>query len=40
MTDPIVRPREYADLEPAGAALVDAHSTDGYPVEGVADPVA
>ena len=40
MPDPIIRPRQDDDLEPAGAALVDVHSTDGYPVEGVADPVA
>lgn len=40
MNSLIVRPREDADLESAGAALLDVHSTDGYPVEGVADPVA
>lgn len=40
MTEPIIRPRTDADLESAGAALVDVHRTDGYPVEGVADPVA
>lgn len=40
MTEPIIRPREDTDLESAGAALVDVHRTDGYPVEGVADPVA
>jgi ribosomal protein S18 acetylase RimI-like enzyme len=36
MTDPIIRSREDSDLESAGAALVDVHRTDGYPVEGVA----
>jgi ribosomal protein S18 acetylase RimI-like enzyme len=35
-----IRRREDADLESAGAALVDVYQTDGYPVEGVADPVA
>lgn len=40
MTEPIIRPRTDADLASAGAALVDVHRTDGYPVEGVADPVA
>jgi ribosomal protein S18 acetylase RimI-like enzyme len=40
MTDPVIRPRTDDDLESAGQALVDVHSTDGYPVEGVADPVA
>jgi ribosomal protein S18 acetylase RimI-like enzyme len=38
--DLIIRPRQDADLESAGTALVDVHGTDGYPVEGVADPVA
>ncbi|GAA0627744.1 GNAT family N-acetyltransferase [Kribbella sandramycini] len=40
MTDLSIRPRTDADLEAAGAALVDVYATDGYPVEGVADPVA
>lgn len=40
MTEPIIRPRQDADLNSAGSALVDVHRTDGYPVEGVADPVA
>ena len=40
MAEPIIRSRQDADLESAGAALVDVHRTDGYPVEGVADPVA
>jgi ribosomal protein S18 acetylase RimI-like enzyme len=35
-----VRRREQADLSDAGAALVEVHRSDGYPVEGVDDPVA
>ncbi|MEU6439308.1 GNAT family N-acetyltransferase [Streptomyces sp. NPDC047046] len=34
-----VRPRLPEDLPSAGAALVRVHASDGYPVEGVADPV-
>lgn len=40
MTDLKIRPRQESDLPAAGAALVDVYRTDGYPVEGVADPVA
>jgi GNAT superfamily N-acetyltransferase len=36
----VIRERTPADLPAAGAALVAVHSTDGYPVEGVADPEA
>lgn len=35
----VIRERTPADL-PAAAALVEVHRTDGYPVEGVADPTA
>lgn len=35
-----VRPFAGADLPGAAAALVKVHTTDGYPVEGVADPEA
>src|SRR5437868_2371962 len=35
-----VRRRQQADLPEAAAALVDVHRNDGYPVEGVEDPVA
>jgi ribosomal protein S18 acetylase RimI-like enzyme len=35
-----VRRRQPADLPGAGAALVEVHRSDGYPVEGVDDPVA
>lgn len=35
-----VRERTAADLRGAAAALVEVHRTDGYPVEGVDDPVA
>ena len=42
MTDPqktiVVRERTPADVPAAAAALVEVHQTDGYPVEGVADP--
>ncbi|WP_343244709.1 GNAT family N-acetyltransferase [Streptomyces sp. SID11385] len=34
-----VRPRIAEDLPGAAAALVRVHASDGYPVEGVADPV-
>jgi ribosomal protein S18 acetylase RimI-like enzyme len=40
VSDLIVRPRQASDLQAAGEALVDVYRTDGYPVEGVADPVA
>lgn len=40
MSTPIIRRREETDLTSAGEALVDVHRTDGYPVEGVADPIA
>ena len=36
----IVRERTPADVPAAAAALVEVHNTDGYPVEGVADPAA
>ena len=35
-----IRERTAADLPAAAAALVEVHRTDGYPVEGVDDPVA
>jgi ribosomal protein S18 acetylase RimI-like enzyme len=35
----VVRERKAADLPAAAAALVEVHRTDGYPVEGVADPI-
>lgn len=39
-TQPVlVREREADDLEKTAAGLVEVHETDGYPVEGVADPV-
>ncbi|WP_051840107.1 GNAT family N-acetyltransferase [Streptomyces sp. NRRL F-5126] len=37
---PHVRPLTEADLPGAAKALVEVHATDGYPVEGVADPEA
>lgn len=40
MTNLNIRRRQDSDLQAAGEALVDVHRTDGYPVEGVADPVA
>jgi hypothetical protein len=30
----IVRPFENSDLAEAASALIDVHTTDGYPVEG------
>lgn len=36
----VVRERTDADLPGAAANLVEVHATDGYPVEGVADPEA
>ncbi|MFF8604673.1 GNAT family N-acetyltransferase [Streptomyces sp. NPDC015346] len=38
MGSAVVRPFEEADLSGAASALVEVHATDGYPVEGVADP--
>ncbi len=38
MASPIIRPLEEADLPGAASVLVEVHATDGYPVEGVADP--
>ncbi|MFF8911940.1 GNAT family N-acetyltransferase [Streptomyces sp. NPDC015032] len=38
MASTIVRPFEETDLHGAGAALVEVHATDGYPVEGVDQP--
>jgi len=35
-----IRRRTTDDLEQAGRALVEVHARDGYPVEGVADPIA
>lgn len=35
-----VRERTDADIEAAAEVLVKVHALDGYPVEGVADPVA
>ncbi|MDQ0600578.1 ribosomal protein S18 acetylase RimI-like enzyme [Streptomyces canus] len=35
-----VRPFEEVDLGEAASALVEVHSTDGYPVEGVEQPEA
>src|SRR6185503_18070936 len=35
-----IRPRASDDLPAAAAALVQVHHSDGYPVEGVADPAA
>ena len=34
----VIRPRTSADIASAASALVTVHSTDGYPVEGVAQP--
>lgn len=38
MASPIIRPFEDEDLPGAASALVEVHSTDGYPVEGVDQP--
>lgn len=38
MTDAVVRAIQDADIPGAAAALVQVHATDGYPVEGVAQP--
>ncbi|MGL4178580.1 MAG: GNAT family N-acetyltransferase [Dermatophilaceae bacterium] len=35
-----IRPRTDADLPALARVLVEVHATDGYPVEGVADPLA
>ena len=35
-----VRVRQSEDLEASARALIEVHSTDGYPVEGVDDPQA
>lgn len=40
MESVIVRPFEDADSADAASALVEVHSTDGYPVEGVEHPEA
>ena len=37
---PTIRARTDADLDQLAQLLIDVHSTDGYPVEGVADPRA
>ncbi|MGW6461783.1 GNAT family N-acetyltransferase [Streptomyces sp. NPDC055078] len=38
MSGPVIRPRLEVDILEAAAALVEVHSTDGYPVEGVDQP--
>jgi ribosomal protein S18 acetylase RimI-like enzyme len=38
MADAVVRAIQDADIPGAAAALVQVHATDGYPVEGVAQP--
>ncbi|MFD5938493.1 GNAT family N-acetyltransferase [Streptomyces griseus] len=40
MADTTIRPIQEADVPGAAAALIEVHSTDGYPVEGVDDPEA
>lgn len=40
VVETIVRPRRAADLDTAARVLVEVHAHDGYPVEGVADPLA
>ncbi|MFC8526619.1 GNAT family N-acetyltransferase [Nocardia sp. NPDC057227] len=35
-----VRPRAATDLEACARLLVEVHRTDGYPVEGVAEPIS
>jgi GNAT superfamily N-acetyltransferase len=40
MASPTIRLREDGELETCAAVLVAVHEADGYPVEGVADPVA
>lgn len=39
MSEVVIRPREARDLYALARALVAVHEVDGYPVEGVADPV-
>lgn len=39
MTEIEVRPRRDEDLPALGEVLVRVHQRDGYPVEGVADPI-
>lgn len=39
MPNSAVRTRQNDDLQPCADALVKVHATNGYPVEGVADPV-
>lgn len=38
MASPVIRPIEEEDVPDAAAALVQVHSTDGYPVEGIDRP--
>ena len=38
--DVVIRPRDHADLPELAQVLVRVHAQDGYPVEGVADPLA
>lgn len=40
MSSVVVRPRSEQDLTALAATLVKVHALDGYPVEGVSDPVA
>jgi ribosomal protein S18 acetylase RimI-like enzyme len=40
MESTVIRPFDDTDLLGAAAALTDVHATDGYPVEGVAQPEA
>ncbi|MGW3149343.1 GNAT family N-acetyltransferase [Streptomyces sp. NPDC001177] len=40
MESVIIRPFEDADLASVASALIEVHSTDGYPVEGVDHPEA
>ncbi|MEV6221829.1 GNAT family N-acetyltransferase [Nocardia fluminea] len=35
-----VRPRTSADMDECARLLIEVHERDGYPVEGVADPVS
>jgi GNAT superfamily N-acetyltransferase len=39
MSDVLIRPRTDADLPALGQVLVEVHKRDGYPVEGVDDPI-
>lgn len=36
----VVRPRAAVDLDACATLLIEVHGTDGYPVEGVADPIS